>query len=269
MRHDFNSEWWPSLLTMAQDAGEEIMGHFRAAGGPTRLSDKNDNSPLTMADLASNCLLTNALRQLTPAIPVVSEEDPRARQQAVLQNSFWLIDPLDGTKEFLGGSGEFTVNIAFIHRGSPLAGVVYAPAMRQLYWGEPGLGAYRREPDGTATTLHVAPAVTEGNIHRIIASKSHLDENTRAFIDRFMPYHLIQAGSSLKFCRLAEGLADLYPRLAPTCEWDTAAAQAIVEAAGGQVTDLEGVPLRYGKPDVLNPHFVATTTPLLEMLHGH
>ena len=168
---------------------------------------------------------------------------------------FWLIDPLDGTKEFISRNGEFTVNIALIEAGRTVLGVVYAPAMDALYWGGAGLGAFRCI-GGQTVAIKVA-ASTPGAALRVVASKSHLNEATRSFIDRFGEVSLVQAGSSLKFCRVAEGEADIYPRLGPTCEWDTAAAQAVLEGAGGVVVDLEGAPLLYGKPDVLNPSFIA------------
>jgi 3'(2'), 5'-bisphosphate nucleotidase len=167
----------------------------------------------------------------------------------------WLIDPLDGTKEFIAHNGEFTVNIALIDQGRSVLGVVYAPAIDALYWGGAGLGAFRRVGTSTAA-IQVASHATD-ELCRVVASKSHLNAETQAFIDRLGPVSLVQAGSSLKFCRVAEGVADIYPRLAPTCEWDTAAAQAVLEGAGGVVLDLHGAPLRYGKPDVLNPSFIA------------
>lgn len=220
------------------------------------VSHKADASPVTEADLASHRVLATHLAHLLPGCQVVSEEDPASLVYRQSAGRFWLIDPLDGTKEFIARNGEFTVNIALIEEGCSTLGVVYAPAIDALYWGSTGLGAFRCKGDQTVT-INVAPAA-EGRACRVVASKSHLNEATQAMIDRLGDVSLVQAGSSLKFCRVAEGEADIYPRLAPTCEWDTAVAQAVLEGAGGAVVDLQGVRLLYGKPDVLNPSFIAT-----------
>ena len=168
---------------------------------------------------------------------------------------FWLIDPIDGTKDFTQRTGEFTVNIALIENGEPILGVVTAPALAEAYWGLKGEGAYKRDNTGHVQRISVAPP---GEAKRVVASKNHLNEDTKAFIDKLGAHELVQAGSSLKFCKIAEGHADIYPRLAPTCEWDTGAAHAVLSAAGGKVETLEGKPLQYGKEDVLNPHFIAS-----------
>jgi 3'(2'), 5'-bisphosphate nucleotidase len=170
---------------------------------------------------------------------------------------FWLIDPLDGTKEFLARNGEFTVNAALIENGIAVWGAVFAPVLDRLYWGGPSLEAFCQAQGELSTLKVVAPLA--GQRLRVVASKSHLNAETTDFIQRLGETDLVQAGSSLKFCRVAEAAAEIYPRLAPTCEWDTAAAQAVVEGAGGQVTDLSGQRLRYGKPDVLNPSFVVAS----------
>lgn len=224
--------------------------------GSAEVSHKADASPVTKADLAAHRVLATHLAHLLPGCQVVSEEDPMSLDYRRNTGLFWLIDPLDGTKEFIARNGEFTVNIALIEEGRSTLGVVYAPAIDALYWGGAGLGAFRCTGDQTVA-INVAPAA-EGRACRAVASKSHLNEATQSFIDRLGAASLIQAGSSLKFCRVAEGAADIYPRLAPTCEWDTAAAQAVLEGAGGAVVDLHGQPLLYGKPDVLNPSFIAT-----------
>jgi 3'(2'), 5'-bisphosphate nucleotidase len=206
----------------------------------------------------------DGLARLTPEIPVVSEEDSASLTHRKPNGRFWLIDPLDGTKEFLARNGEFTINIAFIEDGEPVWGVVYAPALRQLFWGGKSFGSFRQAESGTVS-LSVSPPVASEQSFRVVASKSHLNSATSAFIDKLGSVELIQAGSSLKFCRIAEGSADVYPRLAPTCEWDTAAAQAVVEGAGGQVYDSKGVRLQYGKPDLLNPHFIAASVSLIQL----
>ena len=223
--------------------------------GSPEVSHKEDTSPVTEADLASHGVLVTHLAHLLPGCQVVSEEDPASLGFRQSAGRFWLIDPLDGTKEFIARNGEFTVNIALIEEGRSTLGVVYAPAIDALYWGGAGLGAFRCI-GGETTAITVASA-RAGEAHRMVASKSHLNEATRDMIDCLGRVTLVQAGSSLKFCRMAEGEADIYPRLAPTCEWDTAAGQAVLQGAGGVVVDLQGRPLLYGKPDVLNPQFIA------------
>lgn len=224
--------------------------------GLTEVRHKEDASPVTEADLAAHRVLAIQLPHLLPGCPVVSEEDSASLVYRRNAERFWLIDPLDGTKEFIARNGEFTVNIALIEDGRSTLGVVYAPAIDALYRGSTGLGAFRCIGD-QIVAINVAPAA-EGRACRVVASKSHLNETTQAMIDRLGDVSLVQVGSSLKFCRVAHGEADIYPRLAPTCEWDTAAAQAVLEGAGGAVVDLHGQPLLYGKPDVLNPSFITT-----------
>lgn len=252
------------VLDIAREAGVAIMAIYHAmcrnADGAhgVLVALKSDDSPLTQADLIAHQLIAQKLTAWMPDIPVVSEEDAQSLQFRRPSGAFWLVDPLDGTKEFLARSGEFTVNIALIQDAKAVLGVVVAPALGLAYWGGCGLGAFRVQ-DGRAEPIQVAQPVASGQPLRIVASKSHMNEETMQFMDKLGPHVLVQAGSSLKFCRVAEGAADLYPRLGPTCEWDTAAAQAIVEAAGGHVTRLDGTPLDYGKPDVLNPYFVAAS----------
>jgi len=225
-------------------------------GGGLNVRHKHDASPVTEADLAAHRVLATELVPLLSDCPVVSEEDFASQVYRRNTGRFWLVDPLDGTKEFIARNGEFTVNIALIENGRSVLGVVYAPAVDTLYWGGAGLGAFRCLGEQTAA-IHVAAAQT-GRGCWVVASKSHLDEATRSLIDRLGEVSLVRVGSSLKFCRVAEGEADIYPRLAPTCEWDTAAAQAVLEGAGGAVVNLQGRPLQYGKADVVNPSFIAT-----------
>ncbi|WP_260674660.1 3'(2'),5'-bisphosphate nucleotidase CysQ [Comamonas aquatica] len=242
------------LLPIACAAGDAIMAIYRR--GSAEVRHKVDASPVTEADLAAHRVLATHLPYLLSGCPVVSEEDSSSLVYRRNAERFWLIDPLDGTKEFIARNGEFTVNIALIEEGRCTLGVVYAPAIDALYWGGAGLGAFRCM-GGQTDAIKVEAAIA-GRACRVVASKSHLNEATQVLIDRMGVVSLVQAGSSLKFCRVAEGEADIYPRLAPTCEWDTAAAQAVLEGAGGVVVDLQGVPLQYGKPDVLNPSFIAT-----------
>lgn len=259
------------VLDIAREAGVAIMSVYQelcrcAAGAkPVLVTYKADDSPLTRADLLAHQVIAKRLAALTPEIAVVSEEDEPSLKHRQPKGDFWLVDPLDGTKEFLAQNGEFTVNIALIRDGQAVLGVVLAPALGQAYWGADGLGAWR-DKAGRVEPIQAVKPLAPNQPVRAVASKSHMNAETLAFLDRLGPHLLVQAGSSLKFCRVAEGAADVYPRLGPTCEWDTAAAQAIVEAAGGQVSKLDGRPLRYGKPDVLNPHFVASSVPLRDLL---
>lgn len=257
----------PQICDLAVKAGECIMGIYRTAKqGSVQLDQKSDNSPLTIADLASHHCIVQGLTQLTPDIPVVSEEGNGSQQDRRDQGQFWLVDPLDGTKEFLARNGEFTVNVALIEAGISVWGVVYAPALNRLFWGGRNHGAFR-QAKGQKSSLHVASADSSG-LRRVVASKSHLNKETSDFIARLGSTELVQAGSSLKFCLIAEGSADIYPRLAPTSEWDTAAAQAVVEGAGGHVYDTTGKRLCYGKLDVLNPSFIASSMPFNTLMRN-
>ena len=254
MRQYEGFELFKKLLPIAQVAGNAVIAVYAKGSVSTTLKD--DQSPMTQADLAAHQVLVQLLQRLLPNTPVASEEAEGSHAHRSQTGRFWLIDPLDGTKEFISGSGEFTVNIALVEDGCSVLGVVYAPAIDTLYWGGLGLGAWRSTAN-ESVAISVG-AHDEASVCRVIASRSHLNVETQELIDHLRGgAQLITAGSSLKFCRIAEGAADLYPRLAPTCEWDTAAGQAVLEGAGGVVLDLQGQPLRYGKTDVLNPSFIA------------
>ena len=241
-----------NLHRLMWDASDAIMAVYRADDfGETQ---KTDQSPVTRADLAAHHLLVGGLRRLTSDIPVVSEEDPGSISVGQGASCYWLIDPLDGTKEFINRNDEFTCNLALIEDHRPTLGFVSVPALGLLYYGGPACDSKRISRDGEITSLN--PSQQPG-LTRVVASKSHLNAETQAFIDAIEgKVELVQAGSSLKFLKVAEGLADIYPRLGPTCEWDTAAAHAVVLGVGGSVTDLDGAELGYGKPDILNPYFV-------------
>lgn len=253
------------VLRIVREAGEVVMGVYRRAESNQSalgVQHKDDNSPVTEADLRANAILTAALKAMTPGIPVVSEEDPHSHSFRRRDNQFWLLDPVDGTREFINRTGEFTVNVALLDHGYPVLGVVQAPAMNELFWGSVR-GAWCDVGEGVKrlSTRAFPRKKSDGQFSsalRIVASRSHMNAETRAHIASMQPQQLVGIGSSLKFCRIAQGKADYYPRLGPTCEWDTAAAQAVVEAAGGQVLTLGGERLSYGKPDVLNPHFIVT-----------
>jgi len=249
----FDSILFEELVSLIWKASDAILEVYHSGKLDTKI--KGDESPVTQADLAAHYVLVNGLSQLTPNIPVVSEEDPSSLQISKSHQRYWLIDPLDGTKEFINRNGEFTCNLALVDSHQTIYGFVGVPVLDLLYHGGSNHGAYRVNRAGSETQIQCHRKSTPT---RVIASKSHLNPETTAFIEAIeTPVELIQAGSSLKFLRIAEGLADIYPRLAPTCEWDTAAAQAILEGAGGSVKQNDGSPVTYGKSEILNPHFIA------------
>lgn len=240
------------IEAVARRAGAAIMGIYAT---DFAVRGKADASPVTAADEQAEALILEALRRLTPTVPVVSEEASAAGRTPTVAGRFWLVDPLDGTKEFIRRNGEFTVNIALIEEQQPTLGVVYAPAQERLFSGVSGCGAVLEEAGmhRKIACRHVPP---EGVT--VVSSRSHGDV---AALAEFLRGRTIaastHAGSSLKFCLLAAGEADLYPRLGRTMEWDTAAGDAVLRAAGGRVLTMEAQPLRYGKAGFENPHFVA------------
>lgn len=241
-----------TLCTIAEEAGREIMAVY---AGAIASWDKPDASPLTEADLRADRVIRSGLERSFPGMFILSEESRSAGSG--VPDAFFLVDPLDGTREFLKRNDEFTVNIALVVAGVPEAGVVLAPALGQLYFAAQGLGAFRRA-GGATEPIHVQPAGA-GDALRIMGSRSHASDELGAWLARLGRGHsFVAAGSSLKFCRIAEGEADAYPRHGPTSQWDTAAAQAVLEQAGGAVVDASGQPLRYGvERPVLNPWFLA------------
>lgn len=252
------------LPIIAEAAGAAILDVYNSpqAMQGHGVQHKADASPLTEADLRAHRVIVQQLDALGTDIPVVSEEDDASHARRVPVGAFWIIDPLDGTKEFIARNGQFTVNIALVRDGAPVLGVVYAPVLDEMFWNVPEEGAWVRRAGVTQRVCAATQASRIGQPVRVLASRSHMNPETEAFIKSLGAHDVVQAGSSLKFCRIAEGAADCYPRLGPTCEWDTAAAQAVLEAAGGHVQALDGTRLRYGKSDVVNPPFVAGAWPL-------
>jgi 3'(2'), 5'-bisphosphate nucleotidase len=241
-----------AIVDIARRAGEEILAVYAT---DFAVRGKADDSPVTEADERAERLIVPALRALAPDIPVVAEEAVAAGQVPVIGERFWLVDPLDGTKEFIGRNGEFTVNIALIEHGAPVLGVVGAPALGRVYAGAAGEGAWVEDAQGRRA-IRCRPVPAEGLT--VVASRSHGDAAAlEAFLAGRRVASLATAGSSLKLCLLAAGEADLYPRLGRTMEWDIAAGHAVLAAAGGRVTTLQGEPLRYGKSGFENPHFAA------------
>jgi 3'(2'), 5'-bisphosphate nucleotidase len=248
-------------LDVALQAGAAMMPIYERG---TDAAHKADGSPVTEADELAERMILAALAEASPDVPVVAEESAAAGRVPVTAGRFWLVDPLDGTKEFINRNGDFTVNIALIDAGVPVFGIVYAPAMGEIYVGEAGVGAWLGEVADDAV-VNWTPIVTRPAPASVavVASRSHLTDETRAFVERFAVDSFVSRGSSLKFCQVARGEADIYPRLGRTMEWDTAAGDAVLRAAGGVVTTLDAAPLVYGKReqasdvDFANPHFVA------------
>lgn len=241
-----------ALINLARAAGEEIMRVYEH-GFDVR--EKVDASPLTIADECAEAIILAGLARLAPNIPVIAEESVARGEVPSVGKCFWLVDPLDGTREFIKRNGEFTVNIALIDAGTPILGVVFAPALGQLFAGTSGGYAFI-EDGGGRRPLRVRQPPAEGLT--VLASRSHGDAAAlNAFLAKYRVARIINAGSSLKLCRIATGEADLYPRLGRTMEWDIAAGQAVLIAAGGCVAGLDDATLAYGKPGFENPHFVA------------
>jgi 3'(2'), 5'-bisphosphate nucleotidase len=242
------------VLDAVAAASTAILEVYATAHG---VEYKADESPITRADRAAHDILAARLSLLTPSIPVLSEEAEAAHDFAVRRAwpELWLVDPLDGTREFISRNGEFTVNVALIRGHEPVLGVVAAPALGLTYYAARGHGAFRVQTESGAEPIHVRPAADP---LVVVGSRSHRGDSLDGLLARLGPHEMRPMGSALKFCLVAEGSADFYPRLGPTSEWDTAAAQAVLEVAGGAVTTLDGTPLRYNQRDtLLNPHFIA------------
>ena len=248
----------PALQRIARKAGDAILDVY---SGEFSVTQKEDDSPLTRADLASHVIIQQELQSLTPDIPVLSEEsaaiDFRTRSS---WETYWLVDPLDGTKEFVNRNGEFTVNIALIDNHVPVCGVVHVPVSGVTYTGIKEIGAFRHEPGEPSRPIIVRLPCADPMV--IVGSRSHANPMLDQFLRPLQPYEMVSMGSSLKFCLLAEGKADFYPRLGPTSEWDTGAAHAVVTAAGGQIIELDGKSLEYNRKDsLLNPEFLVVADP--------
>lgn len=260
------------ILQIAEGAGQKVMEVYQQDFSSWR---KADASPVTEADLIAHQYILEKLQTLTPQIPVLSEESKLSiQQQAQKAERLWMVDPIDGTKEFIKKNGEFTVNIALIERGVSRMGVVHAPALKTSYWGEIGREAFKKTSNGEIQNLAVIGKDLNES-WKVLSSRSHPSENFKAFIERIQPAEVIPMGSSLKMCFIAEGKAHFYARFGPTSEWDTAAAQAVLEAAGGKLLALPDLgPLKYqkDKESFLNPKFIAAgniDTNQLSLLLSH
>ncbi|MBN8531082.1 MAG: 3'(2'),5'-bisphosphate nucleotidase CysQ [Alphaproteobacteria bacterium] len=244
----------PDVLACTREAGDILLSLYRT---DLAVSRKDDHSPVTEADQKADAHIVAALLRLTPNIPVISEEGdlPEDFSQEALER-FWLVDPLDGTRSFLKGTGQFTVNIALIEAGVPVLGSILIPTENMLYYGVPGHGSFREKNGNKAEPIQARRQSAKGL--DVVVSHSHLTPETEAYLAPIPVASRVSAASSLKFCVVAEGKADLYPRFGPTMEWDTAAGHAILLAAGGAVETPYGAPLLYNKHGFRNPPFIAT-----------
>ena len=244
----------PQVITIAERAGSAIMEIYQL--NDVDVTHKSDQSPLTLADSTASKIIEDGLQKITPDWPIISEESSIfGYQERKEWNCFWLVDPLDGTKEFINKNGEFTVNIALIKNGQPVLGVVLAPAIDQCYFASKGQGAFLKNQ---RKTKQIQSKNVLSEPATIAVSRSHIDKNTKKLIERIKNPEIIYMGSSLKVCLVAEGRIDCYPRLGPTMEWDTAAAHCIINEAGGQIVDKNGDELRYNKAHLENPYFIST-----------
>ncbi|MEM6632021.1 MAG: 3'(2'),5'-bisphosphate nucleotidase CysQ [Bacteroidota bacterium] len=248
------------VVEIAEEAGKKILEIYADEATFSQVDMKADNSPLTLADQAAHHHIAQKLSVLTPHIPVLSEEGkdiPYEERKSWTQ--FWLVDPLDGTKEFIKRNGEFTVNIALIENGEATFGVVHVPVQEASFYGGKKIGgAFVKRGTNSSESLSVSSFSLQDQGLRLVVSRSHMSAEVQAYVQQFSQPELVSMGSSLKFMCLAEGTADVYPRLAPTMEWDTGAAQAILEAAGGSIIDQDTqMPMRYNKAILRNPHFIA------------
>lgn len=245
------SQWLIPCIRIAREAGDLILKHYE---GDRAAEAKADRSPVTEADIAANTLIVEGLQREFSMIPVISEEDSESIKQDP-GNLFWLVDPLDGTRSYVEGSGEFSVNIGLVYNGAPILGVLLVPVPDKLYYAYSGGGAFLQDQKGEPVAISCRAAPDAGIT--VVRSKSHPSPATNEFLNKFEIADIQGSSSAAKFGMVAEGAADLYPRLGRTMEWDTAAGHAIILEAGGVVLTAEGTPLTYGKPGFDNPAFVA------------
>lgn len=247
-----------AVINIAEQAGAAILTIYQKDSTAFNVTDKADNSPLTAADLASHQLIVNALQALTPELPILSEEaaDISWNIRKTWQR-YWLVDPLDGTKEFIKRNGEFTVNIALIEDGEPVLGVIFAPVLDKTYYAAKGEGAFVKHGEAS----RVIRVATPGDTVRVVGSRSHPSPDLAGYLQQFPKHDMVPVGSSLKFCLVAEGSADVYPRFGPTMQWDTGAGHIIALEAGAKVS-FDGISRRvYQREKLLNPNFIVSALP--------
>jgi 3'(2'), 5'-bisphosphate nucleotidase len=250
-----DTEQIKKIIEISVDAGHAIMEIYKT---DFNIEIKDDQSPLTKADISSHQIITRSLKKLTPNLPILSEESKNiSYEERSKWKMYWLIDPLDGTKEFINRNGEFTVNIALIYRNRPVLGIIHIPAYKETYWGHNHYGSYFINSDSVQKKISVSKR--NRNKIKVIASRSHKSKNLSSFLKNLGNYEVIYAGSSLKFCLIARGQVDIYPRLSPTSEWDIAAGEAILSNAGGTLRTLNNKVIIYNQNiDFINPSFVAS-----------
>lgn len=249
-----------NFRSLALTSGEAIMDIYKSSTFEVLL--KSDDSPVTTADKKADEIISKGLRKYFPEVPVVTEEQVKSHDLSA--SVFFIVDPLDGTKEFIKRRGDFTVNIALVANGEPIRGIVYAPARQRLFYTDENGEAVEEMAYFSVSKLglikKIKTASSDNTALKVVASKSHRDKKTDEYISKYQCKELVNAGSSLKFCLIAAGEADLYPRFGPTMEWDTAAGHAVLSAAGGSVLQAEDKqPLKYGKPNYKNPFFIAAS----------
>jgi 3'(2'), 5'-bisphosphate nucleotidase len=251
LRPEFTDDTIQRLLNLTVEAGDAILEIYHS---DFEIRSKVDSSPVTEADEKAEAIILTGLADFAPDIPAIGEEAYSAGVRPDISGGvFWLVDALDGTKEFINKRDEFTVNIALIENGLPVFGIVHAPAISRTFWGG-SFGAFCKDGENTKKSIEARVPADDGLV--VVASRSHRD-GEEEFLKDYVVKNVVNSGSSLKICLIAAGEADLYPRLGPTSEWDIAAGHAVLAAAGGSITQIDGTPFRYGKDNILNPHFVA------------
>ena len=244
------------LIEISINAGRAIMDIYKT---DFNFEKKSDQSPLTAADLCSHEIILDSLSKLSPKIPILSEESldiPITERSS--WDEYWLIDPLDGTKEFINRNGEFTTNIALMKKNKPVFGIIHAPYLNQTYWGGESIGSYYLEGDSASDVVKINASLKSSKEIRIVSSRSHPSDDLKYILKMIGNHKKLRVGSSLKFCLIAKGEADCYLRLGPTSEWDTAAGDAIIRSSGGSIKTIDGSNLKYNKLDsILNPSFIA------------
>ena len=255
----FSQEYIKKLIKISKNAGDAIMDIYES---DFDVNLKSDQSPLTKADILSNKIICQSLKKITPDIPILSEESSDiAYHERSKWNQYWLIDPLDGTKEFIKKNGEFTTNIALIFENRPIYGMIHVPASNEIFWGSKEMGSYHLKGDSLSDMKKISASQEKKDSLRIVSSRSHPSGGLKILLEKLEKFELVRVGSSLKFCLIAKGEADCYPRLGPTCEWDTAAGEIIAESAGANIVNLENKTMKYNhKENYLNPHFLVSNS---------
>ena len=247
------------LIGISKEAGKAILEVYNS---DFDYQVKEDSSPLTKADTLSNNIICKGLQRITPEIPILSEENSNIPFGIRTSwEHYWLVDPLDGTKEFIKKNGEFTTNIALIFENRPIFGMIHVPASNEIFWGSKEIGSYHLKGDSLSDMKKISASQEKKDSLRIVSSRSHPSGGLKILLEKLEKFELVSVGSSLKFCLIAKGEADCYPRLGPTCEWDTAAGEIIAESAGANIVNLENKTMKYNhKENYLNPHFLVSNS---------